>query len=61
MTDKNRQNHWLVESRDTINARIKRGIAQLDRGEGIPEDKLDAYLASLKSLANQVRRQGKRP
>jgi hypothetical protein len=28
---------------------IRRGIAQLDRGEGIPEDQLDAYLAKLKA------------
>ena len=35
-------------NRETINAQIGRGIAQLDRGEGIPEDQLDAHLAKLK-------------
>jgi hypothetical protein len=25
-----------------------RGVAQLDRGEGIPEDRLDVYLAERK-------------
>jgi hypothetical protein len=27
----------------------QRGIEQLDRGEGIPEDQLDAHLGNLKS------------
>ncbi len=43
------QDRWLLENREEINARIRRGIAQLDRGEGIPEDQLDAYLAKLKA------------
>ena len=42
------QDRWLLENRDTINAKIRRGINQLDRGEGIPEDQLDAHLAKLK-------------
>jgi hypothetical protein len=29
---------WLLENRDLINAKIRRGIEQLDRGEGIPGD-----------------------
>jgi hypothetical protein len=36
---------WLLENRDFIRGKIERGIAQLDRGEGIPEDQLDRYLA----------------
>jgi hypothetical protein len=43
------QDRWLLENRDANNAKIQRGIAQLDRGEGIPEDRLDAYLAELKA------------
>jgi hypothetical protein len=43
------QDRWLLESRDAINAKVRRGIDQLDRGEGIPEDQLDAYLAKLKA------------
>jgi hypothetical protein len=43
------QDRWLLENRDEINAKIRRGIAQLDRGEGISEDQLDAYLAKLKT------------
>jgi predicted transcriptional regulator len=43
------QDRWLLENRETINAKIKRGIDQLDRGEGIPEDRLNAYLADLKA------------
>jgi hypothetical protein len=45
------QDRWLQEQRDLHNAKIRRGIEQLDRGEGIPEDALDAYLAKLKSGA----------
>lgn len=43
------QNEWLLQNRATIDAKIQRGIAQLDRGEGIPEDELDAYLEKLKA------------
>jgi len=43
------QDRWLLENRETINAKIRRGLSQLDRGEGIPEDQLDAYLAELKA------------
>jgi Arc/MetJ-type ribon-helix-helix transcriptional regulator len=44
------QEEWLRQNRQTIDAKIRRGIEQLDRGEGIPEDELDAYLARLKKL-----------
>jgi hypothetical protein len=37
-----------MEDRETINAKIRRGIEQLDRGEGILEDQLDVHLANLK-------------
>ena len=43
------QDRWLLENREIINAKIRRGIEQLDRGEGIPEDQLDAHLGNLKS------------
>jgi hypothetical protein len=43
------QDRWLLENSDSINAKILSGIEQLDRGEGIPEDQLDAHLARLKS------------
>lgn len=43
------QDRWLLENREEINVKIRRGIAQLDRGEGIPEDQLVAYLAKLKT------------
>ena len=43
------QDRWLSENRDAINAIIKRGIEELERGEGIPEDKLDVHLAQLKA------------
>ena len=43
------QDRWLSENREAINAKIRRGIEQLDRGEGIPEDQLDSSLARLKA------------
>jgi hypothetical protein len=43
------QDRWLAENREAINAKIRRGIVQLDRGQGIPEDELDSYLANLKA------------
>ena len=43
------QDRWLLENRDTVNEKIRIGIDQLDRGEGIPDDRLDAHLAKLKS------------
>jgi hypothetical protein len=43
------QDRWLLENKQAINAKIKLGINQLDRGEGIPEDQLDEYLAKLKA------------
>jgi hypothetical protein len=43
------QDRWLLESRDAINIQIRQGLDQLDRGEGIPEDQLDSYLAKLKA------------
>jgi hypothetical protein len=43
------QDRWLSENREAINAKIRRGIQQLDRGEGIPSDQLDAHLAKLKA------------
>jgi hypothetical protein len=35
------QDRWLLENKNAINAKIRRGIDQLDLGEGIPEDQLD--------------------
>jgi hypothetical protein len=46
---KEEQDRRLAESRDAIDEQIKRGIDQLNRGEGIPEDRLSAHLAKLKS------------
>lgn len=43
------QDRWLAENRQAIDSQIKRGIDQLNRGEGIAEDQLQSYLAKLKS------------
>ncbi len=38
------QDRRLLENKDAMQVKIRRGIEQLDRGEGIPEDRLDAHL-----------------
>ena len=43
------QDRWLQENKAAIDAKIRRGMAQLDRGEGIPEERVDAYLKELKA------------
>jgi Arc/MetJ-type ribon-helix-helix transcriptional regulator len=43
------RDEWLTANRQAFEAKILRGIAELDRGEGIPEDELDAHLKRLKS------------
>ena len=40
---------WLQENKDAINAKIERGLAQLDRGEGIQGDKLRGRLEADKA------------
>ena len=37
---------WLQENQEVINSKIGRGLAQLDRGEGIPGDQLRTRLAA---------------
>lgn len=49
------QDRWLLENRDSVNAKISRGVEQLNRGEGIPEDQLDAHLAKLGKVPFGVR------
>ncbi len=43
------QDRWLSENREAIGAKIRRGMDQLERGEGIPEERLGAHLAELKA------------
>jgi hypothetical protein len=43
------QDRWLLENRQAMDAKIRRGLSQLDRGEGIQEDQLDARLKALKA------------
>jgi len=43
------QDCWLSESREAIQSKIRLGLDQLRRGEGIPEDQLDSSLAKLKA------------
>jgi hypothetical protein len=43
------QDRWLSENKEAIRAKIRRGMDELDRGEGIPEERLSAYMAELKA------------
>jgi hypothetical protein len=43
------QDRWLLESQEAIRAKIQRGLDQLDRGEGIPGERIDIYLAAQKN------------
>jgi antitoxin ParD1/3/4 len=40
---------WLQENKKAINAKIERGLAQLDRGEGMPGDGLRERLEADKA------------
>jgi hypothetical protein len=42
------QDRWLLENKAGIDAKIRRGIGQVDRDDGIPEDQLKTYLAKLR-------------
>jgi len=43
------QDRWLQENRSAIDAKIQRGLAELDQGKGIPEDRLDTCLKELRA------------
>ncbi len=43
------RDEWLLANRQFVDAKIRTGIEELDRGEGIPENKLDEHLARLKA------------
>jgi antitoxin ParD1/3/4 len=49
---------WLQENKEAINAKIERGLAQLDRGEGIPGNELRKRLEADRAtwLADHSRR-----
>jgi len=40
---------WVQENKEAIDAKIERGLAQLDRGEGIPGDRLRSRLEADKA------------
>jgi len=46
---------WLLENKEAINAKIERGLAQLDQGEGIPGDRLRGRLEADKAARLQER------
>jgi hypothetical protein len=43
------EEQWLSSNRQMVHAKIERGMDELIRGEGIPEDELDAHLDRLKA------------
>ncbi len=40
---------WLQENKEAVNAKIERGLAELDEGKGIPGDQLRDRLAADKA------------
>lgn len=43
------QDRWLLEGREAIRSKIRLGLDQLQRGEGIPQDQLNSHLAKLQA------------
>lgn len=43
------QDRWLLEGRESNDAKIQRGIEQLQRGEGITEGRLEQHLSRFES------------
>jgi hypothetical protein len=43
------QDEWLITNRQAIDAKIRRSIAELERGEGIGEGELAEHLKRLKA------------
>ena len=43
------QDRWLQENKGIFAAKIRCGIEELDRGDGIPDHELQAHLARLKA------------
>ncbi len=43
------QDRWLAENKAVIEAKIQRGMAELDRGEGMADCDLARVLARLKA------------
>jgi len=41
------RDEWLISNRQAVEANIHRGMEELNQGEGIPEDELDAHLERL--------------
>ena len=42
------RDEWLTANRQVVDAKIHRGMEELDRGEGVRDDELDAHLKALK-------------
>jgi Arc/MetJ-type ribon-helix-helix transcriptional regulator len=45
------RDEWLMANRHAVNAKIRRGMEELERGEGIRDEQLDAHLKALKAQA----------
>ena len=48
LESKEEQDRWLMENHAANDEKIRRGLAELDRGEGISEDRLPLYLSTSK-------------
>jgi hypothetical protein len=50
---------WLHENKETVSAKIERGLGQLDRGEGIPGGEVRTRLAADKAAWLKDKDKGK--
>ena len=46
------EEEWLERSKSALNARLQESMAQIDRGEGIPGDRLLEVLAERRAAQN---------
>lgn len=49
---------WLLDNASAIDEKIARGVAQLDRGEGIPGDVARTHLQQRKADWQEMKRRG---
>jgi len=45
------RDEWLISQRQAVDSKIRAGLEELERGEGIPESELDDHLQRLKDRA----------
>jgi hypothetical protein len=55
------RDEWLMANRQAIDEKIRRGVEELERGEGIPQGEPAAYLERLKKGITSSRQRSQVP